>query len=180
LTLTLVHGYSPTAAGVPLTVGALGWAGASWWQGRHPGVPRHLLVRTGFLLVAVAAAGMAVVAQPWSPAWVIYPVWVAGGCGMGLAMSSLSVLLLAFSSPAERGVNSSALQLADSVGSALCIGLGGALVAASARDLLPLSRAAGALDVLMLAVALTGAAMAARARPAVREAESQPDTEAVR
>jgi hypothetical protein len=99
---------------------------------------------------------------------------------MGLAMSSLSVLLLAFSSPAERGVNSSALQLADSVGSALCIGLGGALVAASARDLLPLSRATGALDVLMLAVALTGAALAAQARPAAREAESQPDTEAVR
>ena len=29
LTLTLVHGYSPTAAGVPLTAGALGWAAAS-------------------------------------------------------------------------------------------------------------------------------------------------------
>ena len=78
------------------------------------------------------------VAQPWSPAWVIYPVWVAGGCGMGLAMSSLSVLLLSFSPPAERGVNSSALQLSDSVASALCIGLAGALVAASARGLLPL------------------------------------------
>ena len=58
--------------------------------------------------------------------------------------------------------------------------LGGGLVAASARDLLPLSRAAGALDVLMLAVAVIGAAMAAQARPAVRTAESQPDTEAVR
>ena len=170
LTLTLVHGYSPTAAGVPLTFGALGWAAASFWQGRRPDVPRHLLVRVGFVLVGVAAAGMAVVAQPWSPAWVIYPVWVAGGCGMGLAMSSLSVLLLLFSPPAERGVNSSALQLSDSVASALCIGLAGALVAASARGLLPIDRAAGALDLLMLVVALAGAALAGRARrPIPRE-----------
>ena len=170
LTLTLVHGYAPTAAGAPLTFGALGWAAASFWQGRRPDAPRHLLVRVGFLLVGVAAAGMAVVAQPWSPAWVIYPVWVAGGCGMGLAMSSLSVLLLLFSPPAERGVNSSALQLSDSVASALCIGLAGALVAASARGLLPIARAAGALDLLMLVVALAGAALAGRARrPIPRE-----------
>jgi hypothetical protein len=111
---------------------------------------------------------MAVVAQPWSPAWVIYPVWVAGGCGMGLAMSSLSVLLLSFSPPAQRGVNSSALQLSDSVASALCIGLAGALVAAGARGLLPLNRAAGVLDLLMLVVALGGAVLAGRARRPVR------------
>jgi MFS family permease len=168
LTLTLVHGYSATASGVPLTLGALGWAGASFWQGRRIDVPRHRLVRAGCLLVGVAAAGMAVVAQPWCPAWVVYPVWVAAGAGMGLAMSSLSVLLLSFSPPEERGVNSSALQLSDSVSSALCIGLGGALVAAAARGLLPLNRAVGALDLLMLLVALTGVAMAGRTRPAIR------------
>jgi MFS family permease len=174
LTLTLVHGYSPTAAGAPLTFGALGWAAGSFWQGRRPDVPRHLLVRVGFGLVGVAAAGMAVVAQPWSPAWVIYPVWVAGGCGMGLAMSSLSVLLLSFSPPAERGVNSSALQLSDSVASALCIGLAGALVAASARGLLPIDRAAGALDLLMLVVALAGAALAGRARRPLHDERDAP------
>jgi MFS family permease len=175
LTLTLVHGYPPTAAGAPLTFGALGWAAATFWQGRRPDAARHRLVRTGFLLVGAAAAGMAVVAQPWSPAWVIYPVWVAGGCGMGLAMSSLSVLLLSFSPPAERGVNSSALQLSDSVASALCIGLAGALVAASARGLLPLDRAVGALDLLMLAVVLAGAVLAGRARrPTPRERAAAP------
>jgi len=168
LTLTLVHGYSPTEAGAPLTFGALGWAAASFWQGRRGDVPRHRLVRAGFVLVGMAAAGMAVVAQPWSPAWVIYPVWVAGGCGMGLAMSSLSVLLLSFSPPAERGVNSSALQLSDSVASALCIALAGALVAASARGVLPLGRAAGALDLLMVLVATAGAVLAGRARRPIR------------
>lgn len=180
LTLTLVHGYSPTAAGVPLTLGALGWSGASLWQARHVDVPRHQLIRACFLLIALAALGMAVVAQPWSPAWLIYPVWVAGGCGMGLGMSSVSVLLLQLSPPAERGVNSSALQLADSTGSALCIGLGGALVAAAARGVLPLGRAAGSLDLLMCAAALVGAALAGRARPAVRVTTARPGAEAVR
>ncbi len=167
LTLTLVHGYSATAAGVPLTGGAVGWAAAAWWQGRRPDMPRHRLVRAGCVLVAVAAGGMALVAlgeQPWSPAWLVYPVWLAGGLGMGLAMASIGVLLLRFTPPAERGANSSALQISDSVCSALCIGLAGALVAASARDVLPLPVAAGTLNLVMVAVAVTGAALAGRVR----------------
>jgi MFS family permease len=180
LTLTLVHGYSPTASGAPLTVGALGWAGASFWQARRGDVARHTLVRACFVLVAVAALGMAVVAQPWSPPWLIYPIWVAAGFGMGLGMSSVSVLLLQLSPPAERGVNSSALQLADSTCSALCIGLAGALVAAAARDVLPLGRAAGSLDLLMAAVAVGAAVLAGRARPPVRVTPGPRGAEAVR
>jgi MFS family permease len=164
LTLTLVHGYSATAAGVPLTGGALGWAAASWWQGRRPDVVRHRLVRAGFGLVAVAAGGMALVSQPWAPAWLVYPVWLAGGLGMGLAMASIGVLLLGLTPPAERGANSSSLQISDSVSSALCIGLAGALVAASARDVLPLPAAAATLDLVMVGLAGIGAALAARAR----------------
>src|SRR5829696_7370169 len=158
LTLTLVHGFSATAAGLPLTLGALGWAGASWWQGRHPGLPRHLMVRLGFLLVALAAAGMAVVAQSWSPDWVVYLVWVVGAVGMGLAMASISVLLLGLSPAAERGANTSALQISDSVASALFIGVGGALVAASERGVLGLDAAAATLNLAMVAVCLLGAA----------------------
>lgn len=164
LTLTLVHGYSATAAGVPLTGGALGWAAASWWQGRRPDAARHRLVRAGFGLVGVAAGGMALVSQPWAPGWVVYPVWLAGGLGMGLAMASIGILLLGLTPPAERGANSSALQISDSVAGALCIGLAGALVAASARDVLPLSTAAAILDLAMVAVALAGVALAGRAR----------------
>jgi MFS family permease len=171
LSLTLVHGYTPTGAGVPLTFGALGWSAGSIWQARHATVPRHVLIRICFLLIGIAAAGMAVVAQPWAPVWVIYPIWIAGGCGMGLGMSSVSVLLLEYSPAAERGVNSAAMQLSDSTCVALCIGLGGALVAASTRGLLPINRAAGALDLLMVAVAVAGLLLAGRARAAVTEPE---------
>ncbi len=164
LTLTLVHGYSATAAGVPLTGGAVGWAAASWWQGRRPDAARHRLVRAGFLLVAVAAGGMAVVARPGAPAWLVYPVWLAGGLGMGLAMASIGVLLLRLTPPAERGANSSALQISDSACSALGIGLAGVLVAASARGVLSLPSAATTLNLVMVAVALIGALLATRAR----------------
>ena len=171
LTLTLVHGYSATAAGVPLTGGAVGWAAASWWQGRRPDMPpapagagRLRAGRGGRRRDGAGGAGE----QPWSPAWLVYPVWLAGGLGMGLAMASIGVLLLRFTPPAERGANSSALQISDSVCSALCIGLAGALVAASARGVLPLPVAAGTLNLVMVAVALTGAALAGRVRAPTR------------
>jgi len=109
---------------------------------------------------------MALVSQPWTPAWVVYPLWLAGGIGMGLAMASIGVLLLRLTPPPQRGANSSALQISDSVASALCIGLAGALVAASARDVLPLPAAGATLDLVMAGVAITGATLAGRVRPA--------------
>ena len=170
LTLTLVHGYSPVAAGLPLTVGSVGWSVASWWQGRRPDHPRHRFVAAGGALVAVAAAGMAVAAQPWAPPWLSYPVWVTGGLGMGLAMSSISVLLLAQSPVADRGANTSALQVADFTSAAVLIGAAGALVAASTRGALSVQAAAGIVNVTMAGVAVLAALLAGRtqAPPAVR------------
>lgn len=170
LTLGLVHGYSPVAAGLPLTAGALGWSAASWWQGRRPDFPRHRFVRAGGTLVAIAAAGMAVVSQPWAPPSLAYAVWVTGGLGMGLAMSSISVLLLAQSPESQRGANSAALQVADFTSAALLIGAAGALVAASTRGALSVPAAAGIVNVTMLGVAALGALLAGRtqAPPAVR------------
>jgi MFS family permease len=164
LTLTLVHGMSATAAGLPLTASSLGWASAAWWQGRHPEIPRHRLLRAGFALVAVTAAGIALVAQPWAPRWAVYPVWMLGGLGMGLAVASVGVLLLALTPPEQRGVNTSALQISDAVSSAVCIGLAGALVAASTREALSLPAAVALLGGSMAALSLTGTVLAARAR----------------
>ena len=164
LMLTLVHGYSPVAAGAPLMAGALGWSGASWWQGRHRGLARHRLVRVGFVLVAAAALSMAAVAQPGVPGWLAYPVWLLAGLGAGLAMPSIGVLLLAMTPPARRGADSAALQISDATASALCIGCGGALVAAATRGAFSLSSAALVVNVLMAALAATAAALAGRAR----------------
>jgi MFS family permease len=162
LTLTVVHGFSPAQAGAPLTVGALGWSAASWWQGRHPDLPRHRLLRAGFALVGAAALGAAVVSLPGAPGWLAYPVWCVAGLGAGLTMPSTSVLLLALTPPPQRGVNTAALQIADAVSSAVCIGIGGVLVAAAERGAFTLPIAAVTVDLLMAGLAATGAVLSRR------------------
>jgi MFS family permease len=173
LTLTLVHGYSPTAAGVPLMVAAVTWSATSWVQGRSA-APRHLQIRYGFGLIAVGAAGMALVARPGTPGWVAYLAWGVAGVGAGLAWASLSVQLLALSPPAQHGTDSAALQICDAVGSSLCIGFGGVLIAAAERGALSMSTAVLLVDLPMAVLAAAAAALAGRARGPASPAGSAP------
>lgn len=161
LTMSTVHGYGPAAAGLPLTVSAIGWTTASVLQGRYPDWSRERLLRWGFILVAAALMLFVVVSQPWSPGWVVYGVSLLAGAGMGTAMPAISLLLLRFSAERERGFNTSAMQLGDWVGSAMAIGLGGVLLAALASTREP-SVAVAVLAALMAVVALTGAAVTGR------------------
>lgn len=169
LTQTVQHGFGATVASLPLVLAGVTWSVGSWWQGRdHPreGPERRVvLIRTGFALIAVAAALVAVAAQPHLPGWVIFPAWAIAGLGAGLTMSSLGVLLLRYTNDADRGADSAALQLADAVTSALTTGIGGVLVAAAARDVFGYTTAFTVLDLLMVAVAGIGVAVAGRARP---------------
>jgi MFS family permease len=160
LTLTSVHHFGPAAAGLPLTVSALGWSGASAWQGRHPDVSRSALLRVALLLVATGLGLLSLVAWQWGPPWLAYPAWAIGGAGMGLGVSSVSVLLLGLSPEHERGYNSSAVQLASMIGTVLLVGVGGVLVNAfgsTARPTVPLF----VFDVAMCGVALFGATVSA-------------------
>jgi MFS family permease len=163
LSLTELHGYSPTTAGIPLTAGAIGWAVASQWQGRRPDVARVVLLRAGFLLLALGLAGTALVAVPGLHGWPTYLTWAVAGLGMGLGMPSLSVLLLDQSPEARRGADSAAFQIADVTGCALSVGVVGVLVAAGASGLLALSTAVLAAVVVLTALAVLGAVVAPRA-----------------
>jgi MFS family permease len=128
------RGLSPTLGGLTLTGAALGWAGGSWWQGRPSmRLPRSRLVVIG---AATATAGIAlagtaaIVTEAFAvPAWVAALGWLVGGTGMGLTMSSLSVLLFELSPVADQGANSAALQMSDALGSVVMIGTGGVLFA---------------------------------------------------
>lgn len=160
LTLTSVHGYSPALSGLPLTVSAIGWSAASAWQGRKPDVSRSMLLRVAFALDALGLALASVVTWAAAPAWLAYPAWGIAGCGMGLGVSSISVLLLGQSPEHERGFNTSAVQLADMLGTVLLVGIGGVLVNAlgsTAHPTVPLF----VFDVGMCAVALLGATVPA-------------------
>ncbi|MBB1155201.1 MULTISPECIES: MFS transporter [Amycolatopsis] len=161
LTMTAVHGYSPALAGLPLTITALGWSAASALQGRFLDWSREASLRTGFALVAIGLVGFGFVAQSWFPAWVAFAVCAVGGAGMGIAMPAISVLLLRYSPEGERGFNTSAMQLADWVGSALLIGLGGVLLAAVASAAQP-SAAMGLLSIALVLLALLGVQLTSR------------------
>ncbi|GGM80500.1 MFS transporter [Lentzea pudingi] len=152
LTLSVVHGYSPLEAGIPLTLSALGWAGASMWASRHPEIERHTLVRTGFLFVATGVAAVTLIAPTWGPAFLTPVLWAVAGAGMGMATSSVGVLMMAASPEADRGFNSAALQISDMLFSATMIGLGGVLVVATAP-----TAGVVVLNLSMAALAVVGA-----------------------
>ncbi|MGK5115679.1 hypothetical protein [Geodermatophilus sp. CPCC 205506] len=174
LALTQLHGFSPTAAGIPLTAGAVGWATASQLQGRHPGVSRARLLRLGFVLLAAGVGASALVAVPGVGGWPAYLTWAVAGLGMGLGMPSVGVLLLEQSPDHRRGADSAAFQIADVTGSALCVGLVGVLVAAATASLLPLAGAVVAAAVLLAALAAVGALVAPRAAAPVEEGAAEP------
>lgn len=155
LTMSEVHGYHPALAGLPLTVSALGWSAASGLQGRHPDWSRELALRTGFGLVATSLVLFAFVSQPWFPGWVAFAACVIGGAGMGTGYPAITVLLFRFSPVAERGFNTSAMQLGDWVGSALTVGLGGVLLGLLASARAP-SNAVVVLATVLAALALLG------------------------
>lgn len=160
--LTEQHGWSPATAGLPLTAGAVGWVVAAQLQGLWPDVPRQLVLRAGFLVLAVGLAATATTAVPALGGWPAYLTWAVAGVGMGLGMPSVGVLLLDQSPEAERGANSAALQISDVTASALCVGLSGILVAGAA------DRGGALLPAVLVAVAvltvpaLVGARVAGR------------------
>jgi MFS family permease len=163
LALSHLSGYGPAAAGVPLTAGALGWAAASQLQGRRPGASRVRLLRIGFLLVAGGLAATACITLPGVGGWPAYASWAVAGFGMGFGMPSVGVLLLDQSPEHRRGADSAAFQIADVTGSALCVGLVGVLVAASAGGLFPLRLAVLVAIGVLTALAALGAVLAPRA-----------------
>lgn len=171
LTQSVQHGFGATVAGLPLVVSGVAWWLGSWWQARDhadasPG-RRVTLIRTGFALIAVAGALVALGAQPRVSGWLIFGAWALAGLGAGLTWSSIGVLLLRYTNDADRGADSAALQLSDAVASALTSGIGGVLVAAAARDVFGYTTAFTLLDLAMAGVAVLGVAVAGRARAPV-------------
>jgi MFS family permease len=156
LALTAVHGFSPAMAGVPLTVGACGWAAASNWQGRHVEIPRPVLIRFGLTTLGLGLAGTALIGPHWGLAWLVLPFWLVAGASMGLAYPSISVLSLDYAAPRDRGFVSAALQVADMTLAASMVGLGGVMLTTFASTADP-SAAIVPLNLLMAALALLGA-----------------------
>lgn len=129
LALTTRHGFSPSAAGIVLTAGALGWSAGSWWQGRYPPESGARFIVVGAALLALGV--LAVEGALEVSGWLSLPAWIIAGLGIGLAYPAISVRVLNLSDPAEQGTNSAALQISDTLGSSLATGLSGVIVNAA-------------------------------------------------
>ncbi|MFD9110698.1 MFS transporter [Streptomyces bottropensis] len=131
LMLVTQRGLSPTLAGFSLAAGGATWALGSWVQARARVEPyRERLMTVGMLLVAAAITTLPGVLVDTVPVWTVAVAWAFGCFGMGLVISSTSVLLLQLSAPEEAGTNSAALQISDGLTNALLLAAGGAAFAA--------------------------------------------------
>ena len=133
-----------------------------------------MLVLAGAVLITAGVTGIAAVMPLYG--WFGIPAWILAGAGMGLAYSSLSVLMLSLSPPAEQGANSAALQISDTLGGALGIGFAGALVTGFGADRLGMGLAAA--GVLTAAIALLAVVAAPRVRGAMLDFTLPPALEA--
>lgn len=155
-------GLSPGRAGVALTLVGITWAAASQVQARLGSrVSDVRAMRLGTALVLAGVAALVVSVELHLPPLVTGASYVLAGAGMGFGYPRTSVAVLAVSSDRDRGFNSSALTIADSLGAALALSLSGVVFAASER--------AGqdpflAVFVLGGLIAVLGVAAAARTR----------------
>lgn len=118
--------FSAGRAGIALTVVGVVWASASQVQARvGDRVSSESAMRIGTLVLLGATIAL------WLTVWLDGPAVLAGasfvvaGAGMGFGFSRTGVAMLAVSSDADRGFNSSALSIADSIGAALALSLCG-------------------------------------------------------
>lgn len=146
----------PWLSGATLTVGALGWSGASHVQARLGArLEHHAALRAGAVLLLTGVAGeLAATALELTPV-VVALAWVAAGAGMGLMYPRISALVLAASSAQEQGRNTAAMSISDAVGGATAISLTGLVFTATgaAAELAPFV-AALSLTTALAAVAL--------------------------
>jgi predicted MFS family arabinose efflux permease len=132
LALQTVRGLDPAHAGLILTAGALGWAVGSWVQGRmHLRWGPVRLMRVGTVCCVVGLATLPVCLVAEVTAYTAALSWIVGAFGMGVCFGTLGNQTLSLSEPQDQGENSAALQICDSAGSVLLIGLAGAVYAAA-------------------------------------------------
>jgi MFS family permease len=119
-------GLTPARAGLSLTLVGVVWAAASQLQARLGARVSHVAAMrwgSGFVL----AGGTALALVVWThghPALAI-AAYVLAGAGMGFGYPRTSVAMLAASTDRDRGFNSSAISIADSLGAALALSAAG-------------------------------------------------------
>jgi MFS family permease len=154
-----------TLAGASLTGAALTWSLGAWYQSRPTLAPsRHAMITVGFVLLGAGIGLVMLSVSPVVPAVTAAVGWLFAGLGMGLALTSLSVLVLEVSALSDQGTNSAAMQVGETLGSILLIGLGGAMFAAMHSGDHGNGRVFVLIWAVMAAITVLGAAISPRTR----------------
>jgi len=163
LTITTVRHHSTALAGAAVTGATLAWTAGSWVQARlNDKWPGRRLIRLGLVIILVGLAGMLLALRPGVPVAEAIAAWTAGGFGMGLGYSPITLLMLREAPPGREGWASASLNLCDVLGTALGVGIGGAAVAAGTAAGWPLS--AGVSVAFAIAMAMAVLALIASVR----------------
>lgn len=163
LALQQVKEFDPRTAGIALTTGALGWSTGSYLQSRRSVEP-HRRIRLGAACVMAGVLLGLLSVLPGITGWVAVPAWIVAGFGMGIGMTTVSVTALKQSPVKEQGANSAALSVTDMLGSALAVGLGGALINVIGHSSGMIARGFVVICCLMSAIALAATLLSSRTR----------------
>ncbi|GAB3199966.1 MFS transporter [Nocardioides hungaricus] len=127
-------GLTPGTAGLALTAVGIAWAAGSQVQSRLGDRVSHPTAMTvGSALVAAGTLALAVVVRTDLHPALAAAAYVVAGAGMGFGYPRTSVAMLAVSTDDDRGFNSSALSVADSLGGAIALSVSGVAFAAATR-----------------------------------------------
>ncbi len=152
LTITTVRHHTPALAGVAVTGATLAWTAGAWLQSRLNGRwEARRLVGCGVAVIGVGLVAMALVLLPSTPIGVGIAAWTVAGFGIGISYAPISLLMLREAPAGREGWASASLSLADVLGTAIGIGIGGAWVAAATERGWPLAAGVG------IAFAISGA-----------------------
>jgi MFS family permease len=141
LTVTTVRHHSTVTAGLVVTASTLAWTAGAWVQARlNNRWEGSRLVRAGLLCVLAGTVGMALQLRSGVPVTEGFVAWAIAGFGMGLAYAPITLMMLRAAPAGREGWASASLNLADVLGTALGVGIGGAAVAAVTRSGDPVAR----------------------------------------
>lgn len=160
--LTDRDGFSPTFAGVALTLTGVSWFVGSWIQGAYD--TRFEIGRTAVFslgLVALTLIGLATALALQAPAWLVIAIFPLLGFGIGTLYPRVTAQALGRAEGTEQGFVSSALQIGDSAAAATALALSAIVFAASGSGV---PAAYVAVFAVMAVPALVGWSVAHRVR----------------
>lgn len=138
LALNEVSGYSATTAGLAISAGALSWTVGTWTQERldkrSEGGGRRARAIVGSALIAAGISGLAVVVIVGGGPNLAAAIagWIIASLGIGLANPANATIAFAHTPSGKEGTVSSSVLIAELLGPAVTIGVGGAIVALGA------------------------------------------------